>query len=139
MGLLHASVAWIRRPPGQRRKHPKSQLPMGVNVGGGRFGRSDSFQHLAWKHRAIRIGDEITVRFVKARSRAAPAERHTWSGMDRRGIRPVLYALQSAYEMVPVVRGAQARALQRDLKRLLKEYAPAPTARPRTRARGLIR
>ena len=116
-GLLHADVLWIRRPPGQwRRGTPKGQLPMGINVGGGTFGPRLSFEHLLWKKRALRLGDEVTLRFVKAKSADRLADRHSWEPPRSRDIRPVLTALRSAYEMLPAVRGNRARALQRDLR-----------------------
>ena len=105
-----------------RRGTPKGQLPMGINVGGGTFGPRLSFEHLLWKKRALRLGDEVTLRFVKAKSADRPADRHSWEPPRSRDIRPVLTALRSAYEMLPAVRGNRARALQPDLRNLLAKY-----------------
>ena len=76
--VLTAALTWVLRTPAERRLRRK-ELNLGI---GGLVSRSDQF--LEWLQRALRPGDEVTVRIVEAamvdkpkkrrRVRATPAQ-----------------------------------------------------------------
>jgi hypothetical protein len=120
-GVLHACAGWVHRPNEQAVPSASQRMRMSLDVGGMAFRGGDAYDYFRWRGRRLRLGDEVTIRVVEARS----ADRAASRKRDRpvRSTKLALLLLREAEDMLGRVPGRRARSLHEELRGLLQRRA----------------
>jgi len=120
-GVLHACAAWVNPGRGQAGPRTSRKVSLRLDVGGMTFRGSDDFEHMTWRGRRLRPGDEVTIRVVDAVSVDRASSRKRERLVPR--MKLVLGLLRDAGDMLGSVPDRRARPLQKELRRLLQKHA----------------
>ena len=104
-GVLHASAGWVHRPNEQAAPSASQRMRMSLDVGGMAFRGGEAYDYFTWRGRRLRLGDEVTIRVVEARS----ADRAASRKRDRpvRSTKLALLLLREAEDMLGRCRGGE--------------------------------
>ena len=124
-GVLHACAAWVNRGRGQVGPGTPRKVSLRLDVGGMAFRGAEVYEHVAWRGRRLRPGDEVSICVLEA----ASADRAS-SRLRERATPPiklVLGLLRDAAGMLDGIPGSRSALLKQELQRLREKFAPAQT------------
>jgi hypothetical protein len=127
-GVLHACAGWVNRGRGQVGPGTPRKVSLSLDVGGMAFRGAEAYEHVTWRGRRLRPGDEVTIRVMEAPSSDRAASRYREPKIPR--IKLVLGLLRDAAGMLGSIRGQRSALLQKELRSLAQKYA---TRRARSR------
>src|SRR5437870_12001159 len=78
-GVLHACAGWVNRGRGQGGPGTRHRVSLRLDVGGMAFRGAEEYEHVNWRGRRLRPGDEVIIRAEEAASadRVASRKRET--------------------------------------------------------------